>query len=161
MQCQRHLGGYFRAISNALSQSMQQDLDALGLTSMQNMFLHHLWFRQEKLGLQTHAKDLEAFFDIKHPTVSGILQRMEAAGFVELHPSPEDRRCKSICLTGKAMEAVSGVCRQLEATEATLVHDMTEAEAAELRRLLQLVADNLGVCAPCHPHPPTKEASHL
>ena len=80
MQCERYLGGYFRAITNAMGQNMQRDLDTLGLTPTQNMFLHHLWYRQEKLGLPSHAKDLEDYFDIKHSTVSGILQRMEAAG---------------------------------------------------------------------------------
>ena len=160
MQCQRHLGGYFRAISNALGQNMQRNLDELGLTSTQNMFLHHLWFRQEKLGLPTYAKDLEEFFDIKHSTVSGILQRMEAAGFVEIQPSRTDRRCKAICLTGQAMDVISGI-RRIEETEAKLVEGMTAAEAAELRRLLQLVANNLGVCMPAHPQPPTKEEPHL
>ena len=43
MECERHLGGYFRAISNALGQNMQRNLDELGLTATQNMFLHHLW----------------------------------------------------------------------------------------------------------------------
>ena len=108
MECERHLGGYFRAISNALGQNMQRNLDELGLTATQNMFLHHLWFRQEKLGLTTSPKDLEEFFDIKHPTVSGILQRMEASGFVEFQPSQTDRRCKVIGLTQKSLDAVSG-----------------------------------------------------
>ena len=160
MECQRHLGGYFRAISNALGQNMQRNLDEMGLTATQNMFLHHLWFRQERLGFPTYAKDLEDFFDIKHSTVSGILQRMEAAGFVEFRPSQTDRRCKVIGLTEKAMKAVSGAIEKIEETEAALVCGMTETEAAELRRLLQLVANNLGVCTAACPKPPTKEELH-
>lgn len=161
MECERHLGGFFRAISNALAQNMQRNLDELGLTSTQNMFLHHLWFRQEKLGLPTHAKDLEEFFDIKHPTVSGILQRMETAGFVEFQPSQTDRRCKVIGLTPKSMHAVSGAIQKIEETEAALVRGMTETEAAELRRLLRKVANNLGVCASPCPRPSIKEESNL
>lgn len=157
MECQRHLGGYFRAISNALGQNMQRSLDELGLTATQNMFLHHLWFRQEKLGLTSSPKDLEEFFDIKHPTVSGILQRMETAGFVELHPSQTDRRCKVICLTDQAMDVVSAAITHIENTEATLTRGMTEAEVTEFRRLLQISANNLGVCLQCPPKPPVKE----
>ena len=71
---------------------MQQNLEQLGLTSTQGMFLHHLWVRQQKLGRVTYARDLEEFFDIRHSTVSGILQRMEAAGFVEVHGSETERR---------------------------------------------------------------------
>lgn len=161
MEAKRHLGGYFRAISNALGNNMQRNLDELGLTATQNMFLHHLWYRQEKLGLPTYAKDLEDFFDIKHPTVSGILQRMEAGGFVEFRPSRKDRRCKIIGLTEKSMDAVSDAIQKIEETEAMLVRGMTDAEAAELRRLLQLVANNLGVCASCCAPPAPKEEIHL
>ena len=161
MQCERYLGGYFRAITNAMGQNMQRDLDTLGLTPTQNMFLHHLWYRQEKLGLPTYAKDLEDYFDIKHSTVSGILQRMEAAGYVTLQPSPTDRRCKRIGLTEKAMNAVADAIKKIEATEAALVRGMTEAEATELRRLLQLAANNLGVCAPHQTSSQPKEVPKL
>ena len=151
MECERHLGRYFRAISNALGQNMQRSLDELGLTATQNMFLHHLWFRQEKMGLSSSPKDLEDFFDIKHPTVSGILQRMEAAGFVELHPSQTDRRCKVIGLTDQALDVVSAAITNIENTEATLTRGMTEAEVLEFHRLLQITANNLGVCMQCPP----------
>ena len=45
----RHLGGYFHAISNVLSQRMQQNCESLGLTATQSMFLHHLWYREHIL----------------------------------------------------------------------------------------------------------------
>lgn len=150
MDCKRHLGGYLRAISNAMAQNMQQNSEQLGLTSTQGMFLHHLWYRQEVLRLPTCARDLEAFFDIKHPTVSGILQRMESAGFVELRASDSDRRCKTVVLTEKAMAAHAQTTARIEQTEAKLVETMTAQEAAEFRRLLQIAANNLGVCHKSH-----------
>lgn len=157
----RHLGAFIRSISNAMAQNMQQKSEQLGLTSSQGMFLHHLWLRQEKLGVPTFAKDLEEFFDIKHPTVSGILQRMEAAGFVEFQASEADRRRKAILLTPKAMELHLETERHIQQTEARLVKGMSEAEILEFRRLLRMAADNLGVC-----HKPTipenkKEESNL
>ncbi len=148
MDCQRHLGGYFRAISNALGQNMAKDQAALGLTSTQAMFLHRIWYRQEILKTATYAKDLEDFFDIKHPTVSGILQRMEASGFIQLHLDEKDRRCKAIVLTAKAMEATAKTIEHINESEAALAAGMTEEEVAEFRRLLQKAADNLGVCTP-------------
>lgn len=147
MRRERPLGSYLRAISNAMGQDMQQNSDRLGLTSTQGMFLHQLWYRQEQLQIPTYAKDLEEFFDIKHPTVSGILQRMEAAGFVELQASETDRRCKAIRLTQKAMDTHAQIELHISRSEAKLTEHMTEAEAAEFRRLLQLAARNLGVCS--------------
>lgn len=148
MQVERHLGGYIRALSNAIAQTMQQHTDQLGLTSTQGMFLHHLWFRQEKLRQPTYAKDLEEFFDIKHPTVSGVLQRMETAGFVEFRASQSDRRCKAIILTEKGFNVIEQTGSHIQNTERKLVEGMTEAEAAEFRRLLQIASRNLGVCLP-------------
>ena len=160
MNWQRHLGGYLRAISNAMGRDMQQNSERLGLTSTQGMFLHHLWFRQEKQGLTTYARDLEEFFDIKHPTVSGILQRMEGAGFVELRASEADRRCKEVRITDKGMAAIAQTEQHILQAEARLVEHMTEEETAEFRRLLQIAAHNLGVCMGCQ-HPNKKEESDL
>lgn len=149
MKQERHLGGYLRAISNALAQDMQQQMEQLGLTSSQGMFLHHIWKRQAENGQDTYAKDLEEFFYVKHPTVSGILQRMEAAGFVTLEASATDRRCKAIHLTPKAANAHAQIEQQLNESETQLTNGMNEAERAEFRRLLHLAAKNLGVC--CKP----------
>ena len=142
-----------------MAQDMQQNSEQLGLTSSQGMFLHHLWFRQEHLQLPTFARDLEEFFDIKHSTVSGILQRMEAAGFVEFQASETDRRCKAIVLTPKAMDIHAQTGLHIQQTEAKLVEHMTDAEAAEFRRLLQIAANNMGVCMPCHNHNKKEEST--
>jgi len=146
IDCERHLGGYLRAISNAMSQNMQQKSEQLGLTSTQGMFLHHLWFRQEQLGQPTYARDLEEFFDIRHSTVSGVLQRMEAAGFVQFQASESDRRCKAVIMTEKGMDAIDQTGRHIRQTEAKLVEGMTEEEILTFRRLLRTAAHNLGVC---------------
>lgn len=158
INCERYLGGYLRAISNAMAQNMQQNSEQLGLTSTQGMFLYHLWYRREKLGLPTYAKDLEEFFDIKHSTVSGVLQRMEMAGFVEFEASQTDRRCKAVCLTKKALAAIEQTGQHIRQTEAKLVDGMTEEEAAEFRRLLQIAAHNLGVCSPRFPKQQKEES---
>ena len=149
MHTERPLGGYLRAISNALSQDMQQQTEQLGLTSSQGMFLHHIWKRKQLEGLDTYPKDLEEFFYIKHPTVSGILQRMETAGFVVLKASKADKRCKAITLTQKALDAHEQIQNHIQASEARLTEHMTAEEQKLLRSLLKQAAQNLGVC--CKP----------
>lgn len=158
MERQRHLGGYFRAISTALSQQMQQNCETLGLTATQSMFLHHLWYRQHILCEPTYARDLERFFEIRHPTISGILQRMEAAGFLTMEASAADRRCRAIHLTEKAEAAQEQTEQYILETEALLLRGMSDTEIAEFRRLLQLTATNLGVfCDRIPPKPPKED----
>lgn len=156
----RHLGGYFRAISNVLSQRMQQNCESLGLTATQSMFLHHLWYREHILQQPTHARDLEAFFEIKHPTVSGILQRMEAAGFVTLQASETDRRCKTIHLTELAEATHTQAEQHIQQTEELLLQGLSEAETAEFRRLLKQVSGNLGIfCRHSKPKLPKEDTN--
>lgn len=146
MDSNRRLGSYIHSLSNALAQDMRQSSEQLGLTPSQGMFLHQIWFRQEILHRDTYARDLEQFFDVKHPTVSGILQRMEAAGFVRFEQNRTDRRCKAVRLTQKAVDAHLQAAARIEQSEARLTVNMTEAEVREFRRLLQLAADSFGVC---------------
>lgn len=148
MMNKRLLGGYLRMISNALSQDLRQQTEQLGLTSSQGMFLHHIWKRQQE-GAETYAKDLEEFFYVKHPTVSGILQRMESAGFISFRAKEGDKRCKAIELTQKAIDTHNAIEMHLHRSEAQLLSGMSEEDQARFRRLLQVAANNLGVC--CKP----------
>lgn len=134
---------------------MQQNSEELGLTGTQGIFLHHIWYRNEKQGLTTISRDLEEFFDTRHSTVSGILQRMEASGFITLQASRTDRRCKAVVLTEKGRSAIEKTGQHIRQTEAVLTEGMTPEETAEFRRLLQIAAGNLGVCMPhsCHHKP--------
>lgn len=141
-----------------MAQDMQQSSEQMGLTSTQGMFLHHLWIRQLQ-NQSTNPRDLEEFFDIKHSTVSGVLQRMEAGGFVQVQSSDTDRRCKTVTLTQKGLDAHSQTSQHIQQTEARLIHGMSPAEIAELRRLLEIAAHNLGVCMP-HIAQSAKEETH-
>ena len=150
MNRERSLSGYVRGLANALSQQLGQNMEALGLTPAQGMFLRRIWYCQEVLQQATCAKDLEQFFSIRHSTVSGILQRMEAAGFLTFEVSELDHRRKCICLTQKAWDAHAQTERLIQKNDARLVAGMSEEERLEFRRLLKLAAKSMGVfeCAP-------------
>lgn len=156
----RHLGGYFYAISHTLAQYMQESCEDFDLTSSQIMFLHHLWYRDTCLKQPTCAKDLEAFFEIRHSTVSGILQRMEAAGFLTFSSGVRDHRRKTIHLTQKALAAHAAAEQCMCRTDAQLIRDMTESEAAQFQNLLERAGQNLGIfCHSCETISDKEESS--
>lgn len=156
MNRERSLSGYLRALANALSQQLGLNVEALGLTPAQGMFLHRIWFCQEIFQQEICAKDLEQFFSIRHSTVSGILQRMEAAGFLTFEVSELDHRRKCICLTQKARDAHTQTEQLIHKNDAQLIAGMTEDESLEFRRLLKLAAKNMGV-AECAPFPQSEK----
>lgn len=153
---ERSLSGYLRTLANALVQELGQGLEELGLTPAQGMFLHRIWYCREVLGQSVCAKDLEQFFQIRHSTVSGILQRMEAAGFLTFTVSELDHRRKQICLTQKALDAHARTETLIQMNDAHLTADMTDAEQQEFRRLLKLASQTMGVAC-CAPFPQTEK----
>lgn len=113
----------------ALSRAFSQAADACGaereLTCTQGMILGYLAHHNDA---PVYPRDLERYFDLSHPTVSGLLQRMEAKGFIVRTPSERDRRCKCISMTSKALESRSAVRTRMEAMDAQLVQGFTAEE---------------------------------
>ena len=92
-----------------------------------------------------YPKDLEKRFHLTHPTVSGVLQRLEAKNFIIIEPDKADRRCKRIRLTDRARRCDEAVGQAFETLEQRMCAGMTEAEQQTLRRLLDLAAENLKI----------------
>ena len=127
--CSQNLGPRLRYLNNRITQYMDQQFLALDLTSTQSFLLHHLSLHEQEA---VYPKDLEKRFHLTHPTVSGVLQRLEAKNFIIIEPDKADRRCKRIRLTDRARR-----CDECAG--------MTEAEQQTLRRLLDLAAENLKI----------------
>lgn len=136
------LGFKIKIISKLLTQNMNNSITSLDLTSSQARVLGYLCYqtqRQEK----TYPRDIERHFRFTHPTVSGLLQRLEAKGYLSSEPSTEDRRCKQILVTKRALEANQQVLDQLAASEQRLVSDMSRAEIIQLQSFLDRMIQNL------------------
>ena len=69
----------------------------LGLTSTQMQAMHFICRRSG----QICQKDMEERFDLTHATVSGIISRLEAKGFIETRPGETDKRRRVLFATEK------------------------------------------------------------
>ena len=101
MNAPRHLGHRVRILSQAIRQAIDRKLCDLDLTGQQSFIIRYL---SERQGEVVYPKDIERRFNLTHPTVSGLLQRLESKGFLTCEPDPDDRRYKRIVLTEKAAE---------------------------------------------------------
>ena len=100
----------------------------------------------DRAGEVVYPKDIERRFNLTHPTVSGLLQRLESKGFLSCEPDPDDRRYKRIVLTEKAAECQKEIWQHILTIEQTMTAGMQESEIDTLVRLLDLAAKNLDVC---------------
>ena len=136
------LGFKIKIISKLLTQNMNNSITSLDLTSSQARVLGYLCYRTQRQE-KGYPRDIERHFRFTHPTVSGLLQRLEAKGYLSSEPSTEDRRCKQILVTKRALEANQQVLDQLAASEQRLVSDMSRAEIIQLQSFLDRMIQNL------------------
>lgn len=150
MDCSQHIGPKIKALSTALGQDMNRSTAALGLTGSQSFFLSYLIRNRDHA---VYSKDLEREFDFTHPTVSGVLRRLELKGFIAFQPGEKDKRCKQILVTDKAIECHAVMVRHLYETEDKVTAGMTPEEILDLHRLLGIAMRNMGVSLSQKPLP--------
>ena len=89
------------------------------------------------------ARDIESTFGLSHATVSGILSRMEAKGFIEVRPDPADRRVKRLRLLDRGTACSMSIARHVTETEQIMTAGFTEEELSQFRSYLSRAISNL------------------
>ncbi len=143
MITRKHMGHFFKVMQIRIDHHMNLRLQELDLTSSQGHIIGFL----DRSPEPPCARDIEKFFGLSHPTVSGLLSRMEAKGFVEIRPDPQDRRVKRIVLLEKGMACSRQIQRSIEANERMMVRGFSEEEIAQFQSLLQRAIDNMSIDA--------------
>ena len=129
-------------MSQAIRQAIDRKLTDLDLTGQQSFIIR---FLSEQQGEVVYPKDIEKRFNLTHPTVSGLLQRLESKGFLTCEPDPDDRRFKRVLLTKKAEECQKEIWQHIQSLERTMTAGMSEEDIDTLVRLLDQAAENLDV----------------
>lgn len=131
---------------------MTNALETMELTAAQGHIMGYLAHRETP----PCPRDIESAFHLSHPTVSGILSRLEQKGFIELRTDPEDRRCKRIYVLPKGKQCHALMHETILSNEQRLVQDFSEEEQAQFAAFLQRAITNMGG-SPCRPKPKEEE----
>ena len=144
----RRYGPYIRILHSITDQTMTAALASMDLTAAQGQILAFITHHPEP----PCSRDIEEKFQLSHPTVSGLLSRLERKGFIEFRPDETDRRCKRIFLLDKSKQVMELMHQTILSTEARLVEDFTEEEKEQFSQLLLRAISNMGV-NPCKRKP--------
>jgi DNA-binding MarR family transcriptional regulator len=115
---------------------------------------HHLRVGQEMILLQLWAGEgisqsqLVERICVEPPTMTKMLQRMEAEGLITRRPNPDDARVSLVYLGDLGRQIEQQVAESWERVESQAMAGMTAEERMLLRRLLMQVRENLS-----RPHP--------
>jgi MarR family transcriptional regulator, organic hydroperoxide resistance regulator len=116
------------------SRFWSQKVAALNLTATQAMVLRFLFDRDE-----VNSSELGSRTELDSATLTGILDRLKAAGIIERRPNPTDRRAIHIHLTEKGRRAAKEIFRLVGVANTEFLGGLNPSEEKELRRLLDKV----------------------
>lgn len=94
-------------------------------------------------GGNTTQKSIEDHLDVSHPTVVGIVSRMEKNGYLICHMDREDKRNKIVEATEQAFLISQELEEGRKAQEEKLLRGLTEKEVEELHRMLRVIRNNV------------------
>ncbi len=137
-----HFGHLARVLHWLTDQAITARLEEMELTASQGRVMGYLAHCNEP----PCPRDLEEEFRLSHPTVSGLLTRLEKKGFLELRSDPADRRCKRIVVTEKGMGFNQAIHDTILTMEEQMVRDFTESEKEQFSQLFSRAITNMGGC---------------
>ena len=134
-----NIGAMLKQINDRLHAQADATLKENGLTFTQARVLRYL----HRAGGQASQKALGDYLEVAHPTIVGIVSRLEREGFVTCSTGVADRRSKVVCLTAKAVAIRDCMDRSIRKTEQRLVAGLSQEEVDQLRGLLTRLHRNL------------------
>ena len=135
----RGIGYLIKMINDKIKVKADADLNTYELTLSQSRVLT---FLKSKDG-QATQKEIEEFLEVSHPTVVGIVSRMEQNGYVTTWLAPKQQRSKMVRLTEKAQAIGEELVRMVQEQEASMLQGLTEEQVTELAKMLLVIYGNL------------------
>ncbi|MGN0711456.1 MAG: MarR family winged helix-turn-helix transcriptional regulator [Anaerovoracaceae bacterium] len=138
---EQDIGALLKQINDRLKVLADSALQDSGLTLSQ---LRVMEFIHTEGGSVTQ-KEIEEHLRVSHPTVAGIVSRLEKNGFVECRRDEADKRNKIVSETQMAQETASEMYMERKNMEKNLLMSLSEEDVENLRRMLTVLSHNVGL----------------
>ncbi|HOO79870.1 MAG TPA: MarR family transcriptional regulator [Lachnospiraceae bacterium] len=134
------IGFIIKQITESIRRNVDNNLTKYGLTMTQSHVLFYLsCCGREKVS----QKDIERHLQVTHPTVAGIIKRLEEKNFVITRTDSEDHRVSLVELTEQSRQLISRLKEGKQELMAQLTQGLNQQEQKELLRLLLILRDNV------------------
>lgn len=134
------IGFIIKQINNVFEKELNEKLKTLGITSSQCEVLDYLFHTSKD---EVSQRDVEKNLNLKNPTVTGILKRLDEKGYILCVPNAADKRKKNIYLTEKAYDIQRRMELNRRKLDRELTRGMTKREIEALRRNLDKLLYNI------------------
>ena len=133
------IGYQFKKIEEKNKVHADADLKCHDLTLTQTRVLVFLM----DMGGQATQKEIEDDLQVAHPTVVGLVSRMEQKGFLTSCVDPMNLRNKLVTMTEKAWEVGREIELTIQRHDEDLLRGFTEQEREMLENFLDRIIQNL------------------
>lgn len=133
------VGILLKQITDKIKVSADASLKSRGLTLSQGRMLKFVSKHPDGVT----QKAIENHFQVSHPTVVGIIARMEKNGYLECWMDAEDKRNKMVRLTEKAWPVAMEMEREMEKNERWLLQGLSEEQIDDLYEALYRILENV------------------
>lgn len=140
-----HMGPLIKLLNKEFEQLHSEKARSMGLTPSQLFVLHYISRHQ---GENICHRDIEKQFELSHATVSGIISRLEAKGFISCFADENDRRYRNILITEKARCCENEMKQHIDLYEQQLTEGFTEEEKLLLHSFILRLLNNIGIKFP-------------
>lgn len=136
----RDIGSVVKRINDCIEKKANQNLKDYGLTLTQVRVLFYLYERKDAI---TSQKNIEDAFAVAHPTVVGILKRLEEKGLIYCSIDHTDRRMKNVYLTELINNVYEDISDKKAKLEYQLVAGLSNSQIEQLRDTLATIYENI------------------
>lgn len=140
MRNQESIGFMIKQINNEFEKNYNNRLKALGITASQSAVLNYLFHSNKE---ENSQRDIEHHLNLKNPTVTGLLKRLDEKGFILCVPNASDRRRHNVYLTEKAYDIQKRLEADRRKSDRQLTLGMTKKEVEALQKVLHKVLENV------------------
>lgn len=140
MQKPSPLSKQLRMINNKFREVSDRNLQKYNLTAAQLDVLVYLKCSKDA---EIHQRQIEQWFRLKNPTVTGLLNRLEEKGFILRRTRPEDKRYRVVELTEKGEQLLGQMWEEYRMLENRIYSCLSGEELEVLTGLLDRILNSL------------------
>lgn len=135
----RSISGKIKYISDRVRQRADNNLKSHGITLSQVRVLRFL----DENGGSSSQKEIESFLQVSHPTVVGLVSRMEQSGILSTSVCQSDKRNKIVSVTDKGVQLSYDLQKYMADLENSMFDGIEPSHLQILAEALEKIAANL------------------
>lgn len=135
------VGGLIKHLHKMFEQQINENMTSVNVTRSQMEVLIYTYFKCME-GKEVNQVDIEKDLNLKNPTVTGLINRLEKKEYIRREKSSKGSNYKSVLVTDKGIKIIEDGKKITDNVEKQMFSVLDKDEKEEFVRLMKKVIDN-------------------